>query len=198
MKKRICLRSIGLGLGIAILGSGLVPETKVMAQTEYTWYNCLTREVFTPEKQAWCDRLLKLQNATYKVPKNLNPSPDYTTVTLKNGRYQRKDKRFIVELVNEKGWITFGDINNDGKEDAAVILGVALDPNGKAVGTYLTAVLDIEGEMQVLTPVKLGERIMLNGPIAINNDRITIPFLTATEIINRIYVVDGTNLRQSS
>ncbi|MFB2839297.1 hypothetical protein [Floridanema evergladense] len=189
---------IGLSLLIAILGSGVVRETKVMAQTEYTWYNCRTREVFTPEKQAWCDRLFKLQNATYKVPKNLNSNPEYITVTLKNGRYQRQDNRFIVELVNQRGWLTFGDINNDGKEDAAVIFGVALDPNGKAIGTYLTAVLDIDGKRQALTPIKLGERIMLNGPIAIENDRIIIPFLTRTEVINRIYIVDGTTLRQSS
>lgn len=201
MKKLLFLRSRSLILFITILGSAVVTEVNVMAETaenKADWYNCRTREVFTPEKRIWCDRWQRLQNASYEVPKNLDPKPEYTTVTLKNGRYQQKDQRFIVELVNEKGWMAFGDINNDGKEDAAVIFGVALDPQGKAIGTYLTAVLDVDGKQQSLTPIKLGERIMLNGPIAIDNDRITIPFLTATEVINRIYIVDGTTLRKSS
>ena len=62
----------------------------------------------------------------------------------------------------------------------------------------LAEVLDIDGKMQPLPPIKLGERIMLNGPIAIGSDRITVPFLTQTEVINQIYILDGTNLRKCS
>ncbi|PSF35162.1 hypothetical protein C7H19_17415 [Aphanothece hegewaldii CCALA 016] len=155
----------------------------------------MTREVFTPEKRAWCNRWKTLQNATYTVPTNFEPNAEYITVTLNNGRYQREDSRFFVELVNEKGWLAFGDLNNDGKEDVAAIFGVSLDPDGKKVATYLTAVLDIDGKAQALTPVRLGERIMLNNSLTINNSRITVPFLTQTEVFERFYVIDGTTVK---
>lgn len=167
------------------------------ASAQPVWYNCLTRERFSPEKQVWCQRWQTLQNAAYRVPTTLDSNPSYQSVMLEAGQYQQADGKFIVELVNQSGWMTFGDLNQDGKTDAAVIFGVALDPDGKAVGTYLTAVLDIDGDAQALTPIRLGERIMLNGPIAIENSRIVIPFLTATEVINRAYAIDQT-LRESS
>jgi hypothetical protein len=195
MKKRFP-KSISLGIVMTTLMSIIAPGVDVMAESEPIWYDCLTREMFTPEKQTWCARWQTLQNAAYTVPTNLDPDPEYTTVILENGRYQQEDGRFIVELVNQKGWIAFGDINNDGKEDAAVIFGVALDPDGRAVATYLTAVLDIDAEAQVLTPVKLGERIMLGNAVTIENSRITVPFLTATEVINRAYGVDGATLSE--
>ncbi|MGV0027181.1 hypothetical protein ACFE35_19480 [Phormidesmis priestleyi ANT.L61.2] len=193
MKKKGFLQAIGLSLVMMTVGVG-ASEHKAMAETEPTWYDCHTREVFTPEKQAWCDRWKTLQNATYIVPTSLSPTPKYTTVTLNNGRYQQKDGRFIVELVNQKGWIAFGDINHDGKQDAAVIFGVALDPNGKAIATYLTAVLDLDGKAQALSPVKLGERIMLSNALTIANKRITVPFLTQTEAFDRAYMIHGNTL----
>jgi hypothetical protein len=196
MKQQVFPQAIAFGLIMTICSSIVLLETNAIAQMQATWYNCRTREVFTPEKQVWCDRWKTLQNATYIVPASLTPDAKYIKVTLNNGRYQREDQKFIVELVNEKGWMTFGDLNNDGKTDAAVIFGVALDPQGKSIATYLTAVLDVDDKAQVLTPIKLGERIMLNEPISIKNNGITIPFLTQTEVINRIYLLDLT-LRES-
>lgn len=187
---------MGLGLSIATLGGVVVLEPSARAETQPVWYNCLTREVFTPEKKIWCDRWQTLQNATYIVPTSLDADPEYTTVTLSNGRYQRQDNKFIVELVNQPVWIAFGDINNDGKEDAAVIFGVALDPDGKAVSTYLTAVLDIDREAQALNPVRLGERIVLGDALAIDNNRVALPFLTATEVVNRTFIICGTVLKE--
>lgn len=99
--------------------------------------------------------------------------------------------------MNQKGWVAFGDFNNDRKKDAAVIFGVALDPDSKAVATYLTAVLDVDGKAQALTPVKLGERIILGDALTIDNKRIAVPLLTATEVINRAYAVDGTTLKEA-
>ena len=178
-----------LGWAIATLGSVVTLPAKVMATQEAFWYNCRTREVFTPEKRAWCDRWQVLQNATLTVPASLAPNPDYIQVTLKNGRYQRSDQKFNVELVNEKGWMAFGDLNGDGKTDAAAILGVALDPNGKSIGTYLTAVMDVDGKARSLAPTKLGERIRLNAPIRIADGSIVVPFLTMTEATDRIFVI---------
>jgi hypothetical protein len=185
-----------LGLVLAIAGSPVIPGTKAMADTPPIWYDCLTREAFTPEKQTWCKHWQALQNATFVVPSDLGSNPEYKTVTLKNGRYQQADNQFIVELVNQQGWLTFGDFNSNGKTDAAVIFGVALDPDGKTVATYLTAVLDVDGKAQALTPIKLGERIRLNGPIEIGRNQIAVPLLTQTEVINRVYGINGTNLNE--
>lgn len=181
---------VNAGVTIAMLLLSGVPRTTVMAETGATWYNCLTREVWTPEKQVWCNRWKTLQNATYLVPDRLTPNAELIPVTLKNGRYQRQDRKFFVELVNEKNWLAFGDLNSDGKQDAAVIFGVALDPDGRAIGTYLTAVLDVDGKPRAIAPIRLGERIMLNGTITIANHSITVPFLTQTEVINRVYAID--------
>ncbi|WP_181314406.1 hypothetical protein [Phormidesmis priestleyi] len=56
--------------------------------------------MFTLDKKAWCDRWQTLQNGTFTVPTSLDPNPKCNPVTLKNGRYQREDGKFIVELVN--------------------------------------------------------------------------------------------------
>ncbi len=165
-----------------------------MAQSEPEWHNCLTREVFTPEKQAWCDRWNTLQNGTYIVPVGFGPEPTFETVTLEFGQYDRPGK-LLVTLANEPMWLTFGDINGDGKDDAAVIFGVN-QGGGTNLVTYLAAVMDIDGEAQALSPVVLGERIMLNGPIAIDNQRVTVPQLTQAEVINRSFVVDGETLSE--
>jgi flagellar biosynthesis regulator FlbT len=50
------------------------------------------------------------------------------------------------------------------------------------------------GEAQALTPVRLGERVMLNGPIAIADQQVTVPLLTQTEVINRSYAIEETAL----
>jgi hypothetical protein len=77
-----------------------------MAQGEPIWYNCLTREVFTPEKQVWCDRWQTLQEATYLVPIGPETDPAYATVTLSYGRHEAVNGQLFVELVNQEGWIT--------------------------------------------------------------------------------------------
>ena len=92
-------------------------------------------------------------------------------------------------LANEQNWLTFGDIDGDGLTDAATIFGVV--PNGETVGTYLTVVLDVQGQAQALEPVRLGERILLNGPIAMAENQLRVSQLTQTMVINRDFYVEG-------
>ncbi|WP_017297917.1 YbaY family lipoprotein [Nodosilinea nodulosa] len=199
MNKRVFLALVGASLVTASLGSGVLTTEQAIAQTQPDqtqpeWYNCLTREVFTPEKQAWCDRWSKLQNGTYIVPLGFGPEPTFETVTLENGEYNRPGE-LLVSLANEPNWLAFGDLNGDGKTDAAVLFGVN-QGGGTNLVTYLAAVMDIDGEAQALRPVALGERIMLNGPTTIENQRINLSQLTQTEVINRSFVTDGNSLSE--
>jgi uncharacterized lipoprotein YbaY len=188
-------RKLGLGLALATLGSlaGLGPNA--MAETETTWYNCLTREVFTPEKRAWCDRWYTLQEGEFLIPTDTaGAEPEYVSITLENGRYQQADGPLQVLLVNETGWLTFGDVNGDGRDDAGVLFAVV--PDGENPTTYVTTVLDIDGAAQALPPVPLGGRILLNGPISIDNNQLTVPLLTQTAVINRSFVVEDNSLTE--
>lgn len=192
MTKRVFLALVGAGLVTVSLGGGVMSGGQAGAQTQPEWYNCLTREVFTPEKQAWCDRWSTLQNGTYIVPMGFGPEPEFISVTLENGEYNRPGE-LVVSLANESYWQAFGDINGDGKDDAAVIFGVN-QGGGTNLVTYVAAVMDIDGEAQALRPIALGERIALNGPTTIENQRITVSQLTQTEVINRSFVVEGNSL----
>jgi heat shock protein HslJ len=59
MRKFILQAILGAGAVTVSTGLVLLRSPVTMAQTEpiWQWYNCLTREVFAPEKQTWCDRL---------------------------------------------------------------------------------------------------------------------------------------------
>jgi uncharacterized lipoprotein YbaY len=165
-----------------------------MAQTQPEWHNCMTREVFTPEKQVWCDRWNTLVNGTYIVPLGFGPEPTFETVTLENGEYNRPGE-LLVGRAKEPNWLAFGDINGDGKTDAAIFFGVN-QGGGTNLVTYVAAVMDIDGAAQALRPVAVGERIMLNGPTTIENQRINVSQLTQTEVINRSFVVNSDSLSE--
>jgi uncharacterized lipoprotein YbaY len=99
-----------------------------------------------------------------------------------------------VLLVNEQNWLTFGDMNGDGLDDATTIFGVT--PDGETLETYLTVVLDVQGEAEALEPVRLGERILLNGPIAMTENQLRVPQLTQTMVINRDFYIKGNALAE--
>jgi uncharacterized lipoprotein YbaY len=186
---------LGLGLALATVGSVVGMPPQAMAEAETTWYNCLTREVFTPEKRAWCDRWYSLQQNEFSVPMaTATGETVYVPVPLENGRYQQPDGPLQVLLVNEEGWLTFGDIDGDGKDDAGVIFAVL--PDGETPTTYVTTVLDIDGEARTLLPVALGGQILLNGPITIDNTQLTVPLLTETAVINRSFGVENNRLTE--
>ncbi|AFY67785.1 hypothetical protein [Geitlerinema sp. PCC 7407] len=109
--------SMGLGFASALHAQSASPEPS-RAQPPY---NCRTREVWSPEKRAWCDRAQALQNATYVLP-------EVGPVQLTAGQH-----------VTPAGWVTslgdaiaFGDVDGDRAEEAVVVLkqtrsGVAQD-----------------------------------------------------------------------
>jgi uncharacterized lipoprotein YbaY len=186
-----------VGLGIAlVLGSSAwgIDCLEAVAQTEPVWYDCRSQERFSPEKQAWCDNWQALQQASLIVPTSLEEEPVFITIPLADGQYEQSDGSLQVLLVNEQNWLTFGDIDGDGLDDAATIFGVV--PDGETVETYLAVVLDVQGKAQALEPVRLGERILLNGPIAMAENQLRVPQLTQTMVINRDFYVEGNALAE--
>lgn len=142
-----------------------------------TWYNCLTREVWSEAKQDWCNNLSKLQNGDYFLP-------NYGEITLNNGTYENTEQRYRVTLINREGWIDFGDLNGDGTEDAVFLL--AVNSGGSGQFTYLTTVLNINGIMQPLRAEFLGDlgfaealrdRVEVKS-VKINSDRVIVDLIT--------------------
>jgi len=189
------VRKVGLGIFL-LLGSSVwgIDSLEAVAQTEPVWYDCRSPERFTPAKQAWCANWQALQEASLIVPTSLEEAPIFTTISLEDGQYKQPDGSLQVLLANEQNWLTFGDIDGDGLTDAATIFGVV--PNGETVGTYLTVVLDVQGQAQALEPVRLGERILLNGPIAMAENQLRVSQLTQTMVINRDFYVEGKALAE--
>lgn len=183
------LPSVHLTLERSIAQSTFQTPSQSTAQPE--WYNCLTREVWSPEKQAWCDKVQQLQNATFAIP-------NYGTVTLTNGQYENTEQRFRVSLINKQGLIAFGDVNGDGTEDAAVMLDV--NSGGSGMFVYLTVVPRIGQAPQPLEPLEavlLGDRVTLNS-LSIADQAITLnmvtqgpndPMCCPTQEVTRIYTV---------
>lgn len=133
-----------------------------------TWYNCLTREVWSEAKQDWCNNLKKLQNGTYFLP-------NYGEVSLNNGTYENASQRYRVTLVNREGLIDFSDLNGDGTEDAVFLL--VVNSGGSGQFTYLTTVLNINGAMQPLRSEFLGDRVEVKS-VKINSDRVVVDLIT--------------------
>lgn len=144
------------------------PSAAQVTPPDPLWYNCLTREVWSPEKQAWCDKLSVLQNLTYTLP-------NYGAVPLQNGRYENLDLRFVVVLANQPGWLDFGDLDGDGSEDAVVL--IAVNSGGSGQFTYLVPVLDVMGEAQPLQAVFLGDRIQPNA-LEMGDRTVTLDLVT--------------------
>lgn len=160
MARKMVTRSPKIDYFLTVLATTGVSLASVIALPAVTspaiaddWYNCLTREVWSPEKQAWCAKLQTLENLEYTLP-------NYGTVPLQRGQYENREQRFTVALANRPNWLDFGDLNGDQVEDAAVLL--AVNSGGSGQFTYLVPVLDVGGEAQPLTPVLLGDRIRMN------------------------------------
>lgn len=186
------LPSVNLTLESAIAQSTFQTPSHSDSQSE--WYNCLTREVWSPEKQTWCDKVKQLQNAVYTIP-------NYGTITLTNGQYENTEQRFRVSLINKQGLIAFGDVNGDGAEDAAVMLDV--NSGGSGMFVYLTVVPNVGQVSQPLKPLEsvlLGDRVTLNS-LSIADQAITLnmvtqgpndPMCCPTQEVTRLYTVQPT------
>jgi hypothetical protein len=115
--------------------------------------------------------LEKIKNAEYFSGLDKNEK-----IKLVNGSYfkQYPDSAsgLSVEIYNNK--IVFGDLNKDGKEDAAVVLST----NGGGSGSFrsLVVILNNSGNPVYLTEKSLGDRVIINS-INIESGIITLDML---------------------
>jgi hypothetical protein len=132
----------------------------------HPWHNCLTREVWSAEKQAWCNQMQQLQNAVYQVP-------DLGTVRLVNGRFNDTTKKVSIALINQPGMTVFADLNRDGRKDAVALLSVTIGRS--SVLTYVAAAWNDTGVLKPVDPMFLGDRVKVNS-LRVKGDRVTLSF----------------------
>jgi hypothetical protein len=197
-----CLGVIGLsdyGISHATPSSAVETVLEVIAQTSSStltkpWYNCSTLERWNPGKQSWCQKVEKLKNSRYQVP-------HFATFQLENGIYEHPGKQLRVALVDQSGTIAFGDLNRDGREDAATLLRV--NAGGAGTFVYLAAVENAGENPKNQTTLLLGDRVEVQS-ITINRARIRVDMMThapndplccPTQPTTRLYALNKNHLQ---
>jgi heat shock protein HslJ len=143
-----------------------------------------------------------LQNATY--PSEWEKSG---TITLTDGRYEGEPfveggaSRLVVTLIEP---VAFGDLDDDGVDDAAVIL--AANAGGSGTFISLEAVRNEGGEPVHLASYPLGDRVRIES-LAIEGGQIVLEMIThgpndpmccPTQQVVRTYALRGGELVQTS
>jgi hypothetical protein len=111
------------------------------------------------------------------------PNTEYTLESTITGKAPLQDGYYEEPVAQDSAAMTkvelseqaFGDIDQDGFEDAAVTL--LVESGGSGTFTYLALVLNEEGIAKPLPAVFLGDRIKVNS-ITIQSDSITVNLLT--------------------
>lgn len=174
-------RQITLALSSLSIVIGLLSPSGTLAQADRpTGYNCLTREVWTPEKQAWCNKLRTLQNLTYRLP-------NFGTLTLRNGTFN--SPTFKATLITQPGLLDFGDINGDETEDAIALMSVT--PNNSSLSSlYLVPVLNLSTKPQTIAPMMLGNRTQVKSLTTQQGQfRLTLLDSRSRQTVTRIYQI---------
>lgn len=146
----------------------------LMAQANgATYYNCLTREVWSPQKQEWCDRVAQLKNAEYQLV-------DMATVHLVDGRYENREEYTIANLIEREGSIVFADVDGGAEEEAIVLISANFGGSGTFV--YLMVMSgDRYSGYRTVTSALLGDRVNVHS-IGLNAEGdIQVNMLTQAE-----------------
>jgi hypothetical protein len=164
------------------------------------WYNCRTREVWSPEKTAWCKKVERLKNTSYQLP-GLGEGNSAIKIQLQNGGYVNKEQKQRIIFIDQAGLITFGYLNNDEKnEDAVSLLVVNADPSNSFI--YLTPVINVNQNPKNVGSVFLGDRVQVQS-IKLNNRQIEVKLIkhapndpkgTPTLPVTQIYRLEGNKL----
>jgi hypothetical protein len=163
------------------------------------WYNCRTREVWSPEKTAWCQKVEKLKNISYQLP-GLGEGNSAIKIKLENGGNVNKEQKQRIIFVDQSGLITFGNIKNDNNEDGVSLLVVNADPSNSFI--YLTPVINVNQNPQNVGSVFLGDRVQVQS-IQLKNRQIEVKLIKHTPTdskdaptlpVTQIYRLEGNKL----
>ncbi len=116
------------------------------------------------ERRASRITMEQLRNAVYQVQKQ--------KVQLSNGRASLQPTG-SAQLLEQ--WTDFGDLDSDGKADAAVVL--VTQPGGSGSFYYLVAMLDRDGSPAQGAITLLGDRVRLQS-LAVEDEQIRVRMLT--------------------
>lgn len=154
-----------IGLSMTLISASLPLQAQPNPQSN--WYNCLTRERFTPQKAAWCNQMQQMMNAAYTVP-------DVGRVTLQNGKVDDRTNQTNVQLVNREGFVATGDLNGDGASDMVTVL--VANPGGSGSFVYLVAGLQQGSQMVTTNPILLGDRVQVRS-IQVRDGKVQVDML---------------------
>lgn len=111
------------------------------------------------------------------------PNAEYPIDFTNTGKAQLKDGVFEQSVAPSSSIKTkirlgkeqsFGDVNGDGAEDAAVTL--VVDPGGSGTFTYLALVINEKGTAKPVSSILLGDRIVVKS-LAIQQGNIVVTML---------------------
>ena len=140
---------VALSLCLGLISCGK-EDLSVNSVTEEIWFNCLTREVWTPEKEAWCAKLELLRNSQYQIS-------DFGLIQLMDGVYENPSDQVSITLIDEPGAIAYGDLA-DGSNIALALL--RTESGGTGIFFYLAALVEADNAFENLAIVLLGDRVI--------------------------------------
>ena len=118
-----------------------------------SWYNCLTREVWTESKKVWCDRQQQLKNAQYILP-------DFGAFKLTQGEYKNNSQRKVAVFADIPGTVVTGKIGSRPNLTTAIL---STNTGGSGMFYYLVLTdLQTKGNI-VLSSAFLGDRVQVKS-----------------------------------
>ena len=159
----IAVLVIVVGGGILAYQYYYVPEKEVKNPVVET------PKTETPEKGLELS-INDIKNSTYKMP-GITKGQEYKIIQFVNGRYEENGYNANIKKV------AFGDLNNDNKEDAAVIL--SNWSGGTGILYWLAIVVNKNGSSSHIATQNLGDRIVVNST-KIQGGIIIVDMLTRT------------------
>jgi hypothetical protein len=162
--KNMTLQKYSNRLAIGILCGSLIGLNTVFSVQANPLSSIIIAQTSTAKGQTLTPQILA--NATYQIP-------DHGSVTLTNGQYQ--GDHFSVTLGKA---IAIGDLNQDGTDDAAVIL--AVETGGSGTFMYLATLTQSPSDKLPSNPDTyfLGDRVQIKS-LTIKNGAIRVKMLKA-------------------
>ena len=194
MNRSRVLAAVIAGFGLMSLGGFIMAQAQsdAIAQAKPP-YNCLTREVWSAEKKAWCDRYGPKTKPAVMPPKTSTSNPWHNCLTrevwtadkqtwcnslqqMQNATYQVPDVGMVKlangRYENRQKQITVTLVNPPGMVIFDDLTGdgkkdgvalMVVNMGGSAKFVYLSTAWNDNGTLKPLVPVILGDRVRVNS-----------------------------------